>query len=457
MIFNVQPQADGYFCLWTNEEIAGPVVIQWRPERSAEWRQQRPHLNGHAFVPAPSREPAVLRLVNGAAEGISAEVTCRPTRERLRDRLPARVPYSTMRRFHSWRRFAAFAARHARGRITTLAGGELFADQETANGVYLVDGKAALFSRAIGHELLEHPTHAPAATRAAARRKLWRPAPRMRASGMETLAAAKAPALVEKFAAEVLVVDITPRLASRIVRLRAPRPHGRTAIYHEGHTGAGIDAGWRTVEFLLERGWHVCCVDMLLCGSNLPDRGSGICGHNDLWQLDPADACAPLAAMVAPLRSLVDQLERESSTSPVLVGRSGGGMMSYLYAALDERIGGCVSLAGGVPLSQRLELASTDLGDYEQFAPDFFDLVRHEDLMIAAADRRLLLVYNTHDSDCFALPGDHPLGAYLQREAARFGGALEVYIDGRHRGHSFGPGGFAALESFLRPFELSPS
>jgi hypothetical protein len=69
----------------------------------------------------------------------------------------------------------------------------------------------------------------------------------------------------------------------------------------------------------------------------------------------------------------------------------------------------------------------------------------------------VLLVYNTHDSDCFALPAHHPLGAYLKREAGRFGGALEVCIDGQHRGHSFGPGGYAALGNFLKPFELASS
>jgi pimeloyl-ACP methyl ester carboxylesterase len=451
MIFNVQPQADGYFCLWDPEEIASPV-IEWRAERSSEWQQHRPRHGGRTFVPAQSREPVVLRLMNGGAEKTSAEVTCRPSRERLRDLLPARVPYSKMRRFHSWRRFASFTAGRALGRIAP-AGGELLAGQETANGVYLVDGEATLFSRAIGRELLEHPTHAPAVTRAAARRKLWRAPAVVRSASLDSLPAARA--LGEKFGAELKVVSVAPGLESRIISLRSPRPNGRTAIYHEGHTTSGIDGGWSTVEFLLERGWHVTCVDMLLCGSNLPDRSSRMTGHNDLWQMDPEDACAPLAAMVAPVRAVVDQLEREHAAAPVLIGRSGGGMMSYLYAALDPRVAGSVSLAGGVPLSQRLELSANDLGDYEQFAPDFFDIVRHEDLMVAAAERGLLLLYNTHDSDCFALPGDHRLGAYLRREALRHGGNLDVYIDGRHRGHSFGADGYIALARFLEPFGQS--
>jgi pimeloyl-ACP methyl ester carboxylesterase len=220
------------------------------------------------------------------------------------------------------------------------------------------------------------------------------------------------------------------------------------AIYHEGHTGSGAGIGCDTVVWLLARGWQVCCVDMLVCGLNLGDRDR-IGDHNSLWRLTPADACAPLASMVAPLRMLVDVLAGEGVRDPLLLGRSGGGMLSYLYAALDERIGGCVSLAGGVPLSQRLELRATDLGDYEQFAPAFFDLVRHEDLMVAAGQRGLLLMFNRHDSDCFALPATHPLGKYLQREAARHGSDLRWFVDATHHAHSFGAAGYAELDRFL--------
>ena len=123
--------------------------------------------------------------------------------------------------------------------------------------------------------------------------------------------------------------------------------------------------------------------------------------------------------------------------------------MAYLYAALDERVEGCVSLAGGVPLSQRLELRATDLGDYEQFLPEFFDLVRHEDLMMCAAQRGLMLIYNRHDSDCFALPGNHVLRGYLQAEATRHGHKLRWFVDERHRGHSFSTAAYVEVGKYL--------
>jgi dienelactone hydrolase len=248
-----------------------------------------------------------------------------------------------------------------------------------------------------------------------------------------------------------LLVGDAGDLRSRIVRLRASRPHGGTAIYHEGHTGAGTHLGWPTVDFLLRRGWDVCCVDMLLCGVNVLDRRPGREIHNDL--MHGPDAHAPLVAMMAPLSALTQRLVAEGRGPIAIAGRSGGGLMSYLFAALEPRIDACVALAGGVPLSQRLELAVRDLGDYEQFSPEFFDLVRHEDLMVAAAQRRLLLIYNTHDTDCFALPPGHPLCAYLEREAARFGCTLRVLIDPHHRGHAFGPLAYEETARFLAPLE----
>jgi dienelactone hydrolase len=455
MIFNVQPQTDGYFCVWSKELAPDRVMIQSRGEDGAPWQTQAPRHAGRAFVPASRAQSSVLRLVDGGQRPLSAEIRCSPRRERLRDRLPARVPFSNMRRFHSWQRFAAYTRRRGPGLLTTLDGATVAADAETANGLYLVAGAPALFSRAVDRELLEHPTHAPALTRAAARAQLWRAPPVIQRAALDVLPAAARDGL-GAFAPEAWLVPLAANLQSRILRLRAPDPHGGVAIYHEGHTGSGSGIGRETIRWLLARGWHVCCVDMLLCGLNLPDRGGQFADHNGLWRLAPADPCAPLAAMVAPLRALTDLLAQEGARPPLLLGRSGGGMMAYLYAALDERIGACVSLAGGVPLSQRLEIAATDLGDYEQFAPAFFDLVRHEDLMLAAAQRPLLLAYNAHDSDCFALPVGHRLGTYLQREALRHGCRLHWFVDAEHRAHSFGAAGYAALERFLAEVQLGP-
>jgi pimeloyl-ACP methyl ester carboxylesterase len=452
LIFQVQPQPDGFFCLWP-PAAGSDVLVEFRSPGAEAWQSQQARHPGCAFIPAISSEACALRLSVGAARAErrrSAEVGCAPIRERFRDRFPARVPYTTMRRFHHWRRFAAFAAARAGGRVGTRAGAEIEAGSETPNGIYLVAGEPVLLSRAIGRGLQQHPTHAPDLTRTYARSVLCRDEPgALETAPLEQLGAAL-PAGVLAYSPELFIAGAGD-LRSRILRLRAPRAHGGTAIYHEGHTGAGTGLGWSTVEFLLNRGWDVCCVDMLLCGVNAVDRRPGREIHNDL--MHGTDPLAPLVSMVAPLRALADRLCAERRGPLVIAGRSGGGLMAYLFAAIEPRVEACVSLAGGVPLSQRLELATRDLGDYEQYVPEFFDLVRHEDLMIAAAGRRLLLVYNSNDTDCFALPPGHPLSDYLRREAARFGCSLQVVIDPRHRGHSFGPLAYDEAARFLAPLE----
>lgn len=458
MIFNVQPQTDGFFCVWS--QVDEPVRLEYRSLEGRDWQSLIPKIPGRAFVPAEGDNAFVLRL-NSADNRTSDEIHCRTLREKFFDFLPRRVPYSTMRRFHDWRRFAAFAQSRADGRVESAAGAEIQPANDTSNGIYVVRGESVLFARAIGRSLLEHPTHAPANTRAAARHRLWPATPlkldTVLLTELEPATLSDLSRSLKQPAAdsppELFVATVTGGLRSRILRLRARHPHGGTAIYHEGHTGAGSSQGIDTVAFLLARGWDVCCVDMLLCGLNQQDRRAGLENHNDLARTTGGDACAPLATMVAPLAALVDRLTDEGRGPIVIAGRSGGGLMSYLYAALDPRIVASVALAGGVPLSQRLERKETDLGDYEQFVPEFFDLTRHEDLMICAGERRLLLIYNSNDTDCFALPVNHPLATFLTREADRHRCAVRVFIDPLHRGHSFGPAGYEEVARFLSPLE----
>jgi hypothetical protein len=225
-------------------------------------------------------------------------------------------------------------------------------------------------------------------------------------------------------------------------------------VYHEGHTGSGVQIGWPLISWLLRRGWEIYCVDMLLRGLNAVDASPGLSNHNDLALHEQTAAMHPIAFMLEPLRWIVDHAFSPPTDGPLLlVGRSGGGLMSYLYSAVDERISGAVAIGGGVPLSQRLETSSGDVGDYEQFAPSFYDLARHEDLMVAAAAAGLLLVFNRNDPDCFALRTDHPFGPYISKEAARFGGGLQVFVDPHHSEHDLGPDSYSVLAQFLSRYE----
>ena len=461
LIFNVQPQPDGAYCLWAGVQGARAVAVEHAEGEGAPWSVHVPAKADRTFVPLTSPESSYrLRLrweAPDGAEQVSAEVIVRMRERRWPEWLERtrKIPFSKIVRFNAWHRFARFCARAPAGSVTTLAGDSVdWTDPEVPNGFYQTRGTRLVLARALSGRLEAQPTHPAEAVRRVARSLVWRTEP--------------LPALAVRFEAPVRedqrkaysasgsVLELMPGVRSRIVRfLPRSRSVARTAIYHEGHTGAGVDIGWETVHWLLERGWAVYCVDMPLCGLNKPDAGGALLNHNDMAGLERVGQLHPMALMVDPVRWVVDRISEECGTSqPLLfVGRSGGGLMAYLYAALDPRVNGAVSIAGGVPLSQRLEGSNGDVGDYEQFAPGFFDLVRHEDLMLAAARSGLAMVFNEHDPDCFALRKGHPLGDYLAAEASRAGARLRFFIDPSHRGHSLGPQGRQVVQEFVAGFE----
>jgi pimeloyl-ACP methyl ester carboxylesterase len=463
IIFNVQPQQRGFYCVWSCESAASAITVEHRQASGAAWSVHTPRQPGRTFVPVPSSGAGyVLRLRRRAGDGteqVSAEISSELRRTRFVDRIvPApRIPFSPFAYFNSSERFAR---RHRRAPLTTLDGNPVDAtDPCLPNGFFRFGESLVLLARALSHRLEAHPTHPPDIVRRTARRLLWA------ADEASEVAAVRhdfvppvAGEIARQFRPQGFLLELADETRSRIVQFS---PDARAVkgvlVYHEGHIGAGITSGWDTVSHLLERGWEVYCLDMPLCGLNAVDAVPGLANHNDLCTREARTPGHPIASLVNPLRWLVSHVlaQRQEQAPLLLVGRSGGGFLSYLYAALDERVAGAVSIAGGVPLSQRLEYNARDIGDYEQFAPGFFDLVRHEDLMVAAAQRGLLLIFNRHDPDCFALRTGHPLERYLVAEAARFGGEMRVFIDPDNRGHSLGSAGKAELDRFLSRHEAS--
>jgi hypothetical protein len=471
VVFNVQPQTNGFYCVWAVPDDVEVTGVEYRSRPDAAWRLQRPAGTGRAFVPAAAQEDGgcELRLAVRAQDGEpggSVTVHAHLRRRRWTDHLPIRrrLPYSDVRRFSDWPQFAAHANRRAHSRIRRPDGVEVdAADAALPNGWYLVGPERALLARAFGSRLETHPVNSPDAVCRTARRLLWG-SERLPSVGAATALGALTPPIDEdlrsRYRATGFSIAGTMGTASRITHFRpmTSDAHG-VAIYHEGHTGAAIDIGRPIIEELLARRFEVYAVDMPLCGLNAGDRSAALANHNELWRYENDASAHPIGLLVEPLLRLVGELaERRRSGMPlILLGRSGGGLMAYLYAALDDRIDGAVAVAGGVPLSQRLETSHRDLGDYEQFAPSFYDLVRHEDLMVAAGRSRVLLVFNRHDPDCFALGSDHPLHAYLAREAERFGARVETFVDPHHTAHSLGPAGQTALDRFLRTYERQPT
>jgi len=218
-----------------------------------------------------------------------------------------------------------------------------------------------------------------------------------------------------------------------------PNPNGAIAIYHEGHSGDATETGAETISWLLQRGWSVIALNPpRVPHMYLRDLHSG--EDNPLWR------------MLYGIGQVTEWIHRSwaPGRDPVVVaiGHSGGGWASLLYAALDERIDATAVVSGFVPVSQRLELAGLNVGDWEQIDPSTFGVLDYTDIVRLADTRELLLSYSELDDCCFRLSAANPFAQWLVAEAEGSPARLATVISSGSQ-HGLSPEGYAALQELL--------
>jgi hypothetical protein len=118
---------------------------------------------------------------------------------------------------------------------------------------------------------------------------------------------------------------------------------------------------------------------------------------------------------------------------------------------VDPRIDVAVSVAGGRPISERLDApwGAAELGDYEQTAPYLFNVVGYEHLMTAAGSKGAFHIFNLWDGCCFRIRPDSVFVQYLLGASSVIGKSVGVFVDQVNTGHSIGPQGYVELERYL--------
>lgn len=184
------------------------------------------------------------------------------------------------------------------------------------------------------------------------------------------------------------------------------------AIYHSGHGQRVLTHGRRTIEGLLLAGFHVLALEMT---PNPHDR------YKSLER--------PLAPFVEPIAVGLNYATGERDFDRiVMLGLSGGGWATVLYAAIDRRIERSYPVAGSFPFYLR-EQQPKSVGDFEQSLPGlnlgYLDLY----LLASSAGRKQLQVFNLHDPCCFS--GTLPLTYrdFIADQAEALGGAFDLVID----------------------------
>jgi dienelactone hydrolase len=234
---------------------------------------------------------------------------------------------------------------------------------------------------------------------------------------------------------ETLTVAMEPGFKSVVYHFIPKTPNKRLAIFHQGHDHAWASGGGAdTVAFLLEKGYSVMVFQMPLFGDNKRFSPVGIGSHDAMAKLASRDL-EPIKFFVEPVAVALNYAAKQSAPEDVvMIGLSGGGWTTTLYAALDPRVRLSFPVAGTLPDYLRVGRPG-DKGDWEQFYPDLYKIANYLDLYVMGSSgqgRRQRQVLNKYDTCCFWGVGYR---TYEKHVAKTVAGAFDVYLDESHRSH----------------------
>jgi hypothetical protein len=173
----------------------------------------------------------------------------------------------------------------------------------------------------------------------------------------------------------------------------------------------------------------------------VPGIGTVTPDYHTIFEYLESDTYSGISAFMEPVFAGVNFAVRMKPYSKVvMLGKSGGGWATTLYAALDERIQFSAQVAGTVPMVIRAENVG-DWGDYEQVLPALYRIAGYMDLYALAASngRRHLHVLIVEDDCCFKGRRMEPYGPLAVEGARRLGGHYELHFDETWKTHEISP------------------
>ncbi len=205
-------------------------------------------------------------------------------------------------------------------------------------------------------------------------------------------------------------VEMAPGLQGLAYHFVPQRSNGGLVVVHHGHActldddpgeadvGTGLQ---RTINGLLREGYGVLGVFM-------PHMRPGDCtGHHEaIFQLQTTGNPMKFFLQTTALSLNALKTRSEADHFPSygafhMVGLSGGGWTTTVYAAIDPTIRFSFPVAGTIPLYLR---AGGSVGDREQFDPPFYKIAGYPDLYILGSQgigRRQIQILNVKDDCCF--------------------------------------------------------
>jgi hypothetical protein len=207
-----------------------------------------------------------------------------------------------------------------------------------------------------------------------------------------------------------LRMDTAPGLQGLAYHFVADRPNGELVVVHHGHgctlddDPSAADVGYglqRTIHALLREGYGVLGVFM-------PHMQPGDCTgqHDAMFKTNSTGS--PIRFFLEPTAIALNYVKTQSRAagfSPYrafhMIGLSGGGWTTTVYAAIDPSIRCSFPVAGTIPLYLR---TGGSVGDREQFEPSFYKIAGYPDLYIlssAEPGRSQVQILLKRDDCCF--------------------------------------------------------
>ena len=223
--------------------------------------------------------------------------------------------------------------------------------------------------------------------------------------------------------------------------------HDELIIYHNGHIGKihNIEdsyEGKNTVRFFLERGYPVLVVSLPLHGVNnrptvIVDEEPILLEDHPNFKSTKNEEFNPLSYFFEPIAVTLNFLDKEHEFKKYhMMGLSGGGWASIIYAAIDERISTTFSVAGGVPIDH---FKQTERGHWE--FEEFPSIASYYDLYVldTLGERKFIQIFNSHDPCCWGEGQDFGFKKLVQEKVSKLENSYYDLIVVDNFYHKFNP------------------
>lgn len=249
--------------------------------------------------------------------------------------------------------------------------------------------------------------------------------------------------------------------------MRPVDANGDLVVFMMGHFGHLM---WRkdTIGRFVEAGYTVVGIPMPLSGTNnqpvvnSTEFGTFKLEHHDQFGYLETAEFSPIQYFLEPPAAAVNYAQRHGDyETTAMVGISGGGWTTTLYAAVDPRIERSYPVAGSHPMYlRRLPPTDGDTGDYEQSVPGLYRTANYLELYVLGSvgeGRKQIQILNQYDPCCFAGAAPQTYAPAVERTVDRIGaGEYQLYLDASHRDHQISEEAMAIIHEDIENATTTP-